>query len=148
LSFRDFKHEDLPPVIKAVASAVVWEMDGLGTGMKHLLARQLTNPERAGRNRKRARKTLFLDFYVTTQTISDMKKTMEAVGKTAGSLSVVVPVYNSESILPKLLERLEPVLASLNCEFEVVLVNDASRDRSWSVIQERFIAGSGCEASN
>ncbi len=65
-----------------------------------------------------------------------MKKTMEAASKTAGSLSVIVPVYNSESILAKLLERLEPVLVSLNCEYEIVFVNDASRDRSWSVIQE------------
>jgi undecaprenyl-phosphate 4-deoxy-4-formamido-L-arabinose transferase len=62
------------------------------------------------------------------------------------SLSVIVPVYNSESILPKLIERLEPVLARLAREFEVILVNDASRDRSWEVIQKtcdghRYVRG-------
>ncbi|MDD1751421.1 MAG: glycosyltransferase family 2 protein [Methanothrix sp.] len=54
----------------------------------------------------------------------------------AGSLSVVVPVYNSEEILPRLLERLEQALDPLGCEYEIILVNDASRDGSWNVIQE------------
>jgi glycosyltransferase involved in cell wall biosynthesis len=51
-------------------------------------------------------------------------------------ISVVVPVYNSESILPDLIRRLEPAMASLTSEHEVVLVNDGSRDQSWKVIQE------------
>jgi len=50
------------------------------------------------------------------------------------SLSVVVPVYNSEDSLPLLLERLEPVLTARSRTFEVVLVNDGSRDRSLDVI--------------
>jgi undecaprenyl-phosphate 4-deoxy-4-formamido-L-arabinose transferase len=51
------------------------------------------------------------------------------------SLSVVVPVYNSELSLPALLTRLEPVLGALGAEFEVIFVNDASRDGSWQVIK-------------
>jgi undecaprenyl-phosphate 4-deoxy-4-formamido-L-arabinose transferase len=51
-------------------------------------------------------------------------------------ISVVVPVYNSEQILPALVKRLAPVLASLSDEYEVVLVNDGSRDKSWEIIQE------------
>lgn len=51
-------------------------------------------------------------------------------------ISVVVPVYNSATILPRLVERLEPVLASLAYDYELVLVNDGSRDQSWAVIQE------------
>ena len=51
-------------------------------------------------------------------------------------ISVVVPVYNSELILPELIKRLEPVLASLAGQYEVVLVNDGSRDQSWKVVQE------------
>jgi glycosyltransferase involved in cell wall biosynthesis len=50
------------------------------------------------------------------------------------SLSVVVPVYNSERSLPLLIERLEPVLAARARSYEVILVNDGSRDRSWEVI--------------
>src|SRR5579871_6932824 len=60
-----------------------------------------------------------------------------AMGSNASlSLSVIVPVYNSEQILPRLIERLAPVLASLTDAYEVILVNDSSRDRSWDVIQE------------
>jgi len=51
-------------------------------------------------------------------------------------LSVVIPVYNSEIILPELVSRLLAVLADVGRRFEVVLVNDGSRDQSWSVIAE------------
>ena len=51
-------------------------------------------------------------------------------------ISVVVPVYNSELILPELVKRLEPALTSLSVRFEVVFINDGSRDQSWKVIQE------------
>jgi len=47
------------------------------------------------------------------------------------SLSVVVPVYNSEASLGPLIERLRPLLSS---ESEVILVNDGSRDQSWDRI--------------
>jgi glycosyltransferase involved in cell wall biosynthesis len=49
-------------------------------------------------------------------------------------LSVVVPVYNSAEGLPKLIERLEFVLQSLKTPFEVMLVNDGSRDSSWETV--------------
>jgi undecaprenyl-phosphate 4-deoxy-4-formamido-L-arabinose transferase len=52
------------------------------------------------------------------------------------SLSVVVPVYQSEDVLPALVARLEPVLRTLADEFELILVNDASPDGSWGVIRE------------
>jgi len=52
----------------------------------------------------------------------------------SSSLSVVIPVYNSEPVLQTLIQRLGPVLSSLALEFEVILVNDGSRDRSWEVI--------------
>jgi glycosyltransferase involved in cell wall biosynthesis len=48
---------------------------------------------------------------------------------------VVVPVYNSEGSLEALVARLERVLLKLATEFEVILVNDGSRDKSWQVIQ-------------
>src|SRR5438552_14737060 len=56
--------------------------------------------------------------------------------RTISSLSVIVPVFNSETILPALIERLEPVLVSLCSQYEVIFVNDASRDGSWEVIQK------------
>jgi undecaprenyl-phosphate 4-deoxy-4-formamido-L-arabinose transferase len=48
---------------------------------------------------------------------------------------VVVPVYNSGESLPHLVERLATVLPSVSRQFEVILVNDGSRDESWQVLQ-------------
>lgn len=50
-------------------------------------------------------------------------------------ISVVVPVYNAAATLEPLIARLEPVLRDAAREFEVVLVNDGSRDDSWAVIE-------------
>jgi undecaprenyl-phosphate 4-deoxy-4-formamido-L-arabinose transferase len=50
------------------------------------------------------------------------------------SISVVIPVYNSQDTLDELLDRLARTLPTLTDEFEVVLVNDGSRDGSWETI--------------
>ena len=55
---------------------------------------------------------------------------------TGESVSVVVPVYNSEQIIPQFVARLEPVLCALTSRFELIVVNDGSRDGSWSVIRD------------
>jgi glycosyltransferase involved in cell wall biosynthesis len=52
------------------------------------------------------------------------------------SVSVVVPVYNSEQSLPELVRRLGEVLPSCARVCEVILVNDGSRDSSWAVVQQ------------
>jgi undecaprenyl-phosphate 4-deoxy-4-formamido-L-arabinose transferase len=49
-------------------------------------------------------------------------------------ISVVVPVYRSEAILPELVRRLEAVLAASAENFELLLIHDCSPDRSWDVI--------------
>lgn len=51
-------------------------------------------------------------------------------------VSVVVPVYNSEGSLTPLVERLAAVLPTVAKEWEVLLVNDGSRDGSWNVVRE------------
>jgi glycosyltransferase involved in cell wall biosynthesis len=51
-------------------------------------------------------------------------------------ISVIVPVYNSEETLATLIERLEQALAPLAKEAEILLVNDASSDGSWAVVEE------------
>ncbi|MDJ0718491.1 MAG: glycosyltransferase family 2 protein [Prochloraceae cyanobacterium] len=45
-------------------------------------------------------------------------------------LSIVVPAYNEESNLDYLFERLESVLTSLNTTYEIVCVNDGSKDKT------------------
>src|SRR5438132_13595944 len=52
------------------------------------------------------------------------------------SISVVVPVFNSQDSLSLLVDRLEPVLRGLGGAFELVLVNDGSQDQSWDVIRK------------
>lgn len=49
-------------------------------------------------------------------------------------ISVVVPVYNSSAILPRLVEELKPVLTGCSETHELIFVNDSSSDRSWDVI--------------
>lgn len=50
------------------------------------------------------------------------------------TLSIVIPVYNGEGTLVELVERLEQVLPELSSAYEILLINDGSRDRSWEVI--------------
>lgn len=50
--------------------------------------------------------------------------------------SVVVPVYNSEKSLFELHERLVKVFGNLNKSFELILVDDGSKDKSWEVMQK------------
>ena len=52
------------------------------------------------------------------------------------SVSVVVPVYNSEQTLAPLVERIATSLADAASSFEIILVNDGSRDGSWGRIRE------------
>lgn len=49
-------------------------------------------------------------------------------------VSVVVPVYNSELSLPILFGRLNTLFLSEGRNFELILVDDGSRDRSWTVV--------------
>jgi undecaprenyl-phosphate 4-deoxy-4-formamido-L-arabinose transferase len=53
-------------------------------------------------------------------------------------LSVVIPIYNEEAGLPKLFARLYPALDALNMSYEVIFVNDGSRDNSVSILAEQF----------
>ncbi len=49
--------------------------------------------------------------------------------------SVIVPVYNSQESLPLLVERLGKVLPDIAAEYELILVEDGSRDASWQVVE-------------
>lgn len=49
-------------------------------------------------------------------------------------VSVVIPTYNGAQILSPLLARLIPVMEQLRQPFEVIIVNDGSRDNSWEVL--------------
>jgi undecaprenyl-phosphate 4-deoxy-4-formamido-L-arabinose transferase len=50
-------------------------------------------------------------------------------------LSIVIPVYNEESNLVPLMERLYPVIKGTGRPFEILFTNDGSRDRSLEILQ-------------
>jgi undecaprenyl-phosphate 4-deoxy-4-formamido-L-arabinose transferase len=50
-------------------------------------------------------------------------------------ISVVVPVYNEQENLPALLPRLLPVLDGTKRPYEIIFVDDGSRDRSLEILK-------------
>jgi len=50
-------------------------------------------------------------------------------------ISVVIPVYNEEANLDLLMDRLEPAMRSMRRPYEIVFVDDGSRDRSLEILK-------------
>jgi undecaprenyl-phosphate 4-deoxy-4-formamido-L-arabinose transferase len=57
-------------------------------------------------------------------------------------ISVVIPVYNEEKNLPLLMDRLETVLRPLGRPYEVIFIDDGSRDRSLLILKS-FVGRNG-----
>ena len=57
---------------------------------------------------------------------------------TLPAVSVVIPVYNEEEVLQALFDRLYPALDGLGESYEIIFVNDGSRDRSAQLLAEQF----------
>jgi undecaprenyl-phosphate 4-deoxy-4-formamido-L-arabinose transferase len=55
-------------------------------------------------------------------------------------LSVVIPVFNESAGLPALFARLYPALDALRVPYEIIFVNDGSRDTSAAVLKDQFAA--------
>lgn len=53
-------------------------------------------------------------------------------------VSIVIPVYNEEAGLQSLFDRLYPALDKLNRSYEVIFINDGSKDRSPAILREQF----------
>ena len=54
------------------------------------------------------------------------------------TISIVIPVYNEEAGLASLFARLYPALDALGESYEIVFINDGSRDRSAAILREQF----------
>ena len=52
------------------------------------------------------------------------------------NISVVVPLFNEEESLPELTEWIARVMNENNFSYEIILVDDGSKDKSWSVIEQ------------
>jgi undecaprenyl-phosphate 4-deoxy-4-formamido-L-arabinose transferase len=53
-------------------------------------------------------------------------------------VSVVIPVYNEEAGLAALFERLYPALDALGRRYEIVFIDDGSRDKSAALLKDQF----------
>jgi dolichol-phosphate mannosyltransferase len=54
------------------------------------------------------------------------------------TISIVVPIYNEEAVLPELYRRVSQVMDELGESWELILVNDGSRDNSAEVIASLY----------
>lgn len=52
------------------------------------------------------------------------------------SLTILIPVMNEEGNLPALYERLTTSLASVGLPYEIIFVDDGSRDSTWKIIRQ------------
>ncbi|WP_130470810.1 glycosyltransferase [Candidatus Magnetaquicoccus inordinatus] len=53
-------------------------------------------------------------------------------------ISIVIPVYNEEPVLPLLFQRLFTVMDGLGRSYEIIFVDDGSRDRTAWLLQQQF----------
>ena len=51
-------------------------------------------------------------------------------------ISIVIPVYNEEESLPQLFKELYPVMENLQRSFEIIFINDGSRDKSFAMLYD------------
>ncbi|OYY60612.1 MAG: glycosyltransferase [Burkholderiales bacterium 28-67-8] len=63
---------------------------------------------------------------------------MNPTSTPAIAISVVIPVYNEQDVLQALFDRLYSVLDSAGERYEVIFVNDGSRDRSAQMLAAQF----------
>ncbi len=50
--------------------------------------------------------------------------------------SIVIPVYNSQESLEELYFRIKKIFKSITVDYEIIMVDDCSQDRSWNVLLE------------
>ncbi|SFP73757.1 dolichol-phosphate mannosyltransferase [Butyrivibrio proteoclasticus] len=51
-------------------------------------------------------------------------------------LSVIIPAYNEEEIIPKAVSTIDGILNDANIAHELLFINDGSKDRTWEIIEE------------
>jgi glycosyltransferase involved in cell wall biosynthesis len=66
---------------------------------------------------------------------SDGPRDGDAVTAKRPTLTLVLPIYNEEDVIPELHGRLQAFLSTFDFETEVVFVNDGSRDRSMELLR-------------
>jgi len=77
---------------------------------------------------------------LTTQVASLNNKFESGYVHVGDGVSIIIPVYNSAPTLSILMSRLTDVVNDLGLPYEIVLVNDGSRDTSWEQIERLLMA--------
>ena len=62
--------------------------------------------------------------------------------------SVVIPVYNSAAVVGETIDRTVAFFEKRGWDYELILVNDRSRDQSWEVLREKALANGHIMAIN
>jgi len=58
------------------------------------------------------------------------------MSKASLDLSVIIPLYNEDESLPELATWIEKVVLSHGYNYEVIFVDDGSKDKSWEVVMQ------------
>jgi undecaprenyl-phosphate 4-deoxy-4-formamido-L-arabinose transferase len=67
-----------------------------------------------------------------------MTTVTQPASSTTLEVSVVIPVYNEEDVLEALFARLYPALDALGRSYEIIFINDGSRDRSAGMLADQY----------
>jgi len=78
---------------------------------------------------------VFLLNSATSEQTGNIARPTSFIAAPQIDVSVILPVYEEEENLPILFERLMPVLDGMGKRFEVIAVNDGSKDRSIDVLR-------------
>ncbi|MBX9689421.1 MAG: glycosyltransferase family 2 protein [Candidatus Obscuribacterales bacterium] len=52
------------------------------------------------------------------------------------SISVVIPAYNDETTIARLVQDTDCLLQEISSDYEIVVINDGSKDTTWNVLQD------------
>jgi len=72
--------------------------------------------------------------------ITQQEPSITSEQKKVPKYSVVIPVYNSADIVETTIDRTVELFENNNWEYELILVNDKSRDSSWHVVTQKALA--------
>lgn len=66
----------------------------------------------------------------------ELTAALSSRGRDPKSLSIIVPCFNEQDVLGKLYQRLSLVLADLHIPYEIIAVDDGSKDLTWSMLTQ------------
>lgn len=76
----------------------------------------------------------YSEGYADSSAAVPRKKSSTLASMVNPALSIIVPLYNEEENVQLLVDGIMPIMGSLGVNFEIILVNDGSRDRTSEII--------------